>query len=124
MILFLHFIQVHPHLKTRYGNLLSGGGDPGLICFIVSRCFRVLFFILQLQISCGVALTDDVNGKYYDFDLSKLARQSIREQNKCSHIAPDNFPGPPTFVSSSQTKQLEKKTLRKTDFMPTLSNGK
>ena len=82
--------------------------------------FRGLTF-LYIQDKCGIVLTDDRDGKYYDVDLSKQAIQSIRDKN-IPHMAPNHYPGPPTFVASNQIDEAYNLPLK--EFSPALSNGK
>lgn len=71
-------------------------------------------------------MVDDDGGQYYDFDLSRLAREA-RDRNELPHMATSayadgNSPGPPIFVSSSKID--ENQQIHSPQFMPILSNGK
>ena len=70
-----------------------------------------------------MALEGDGDGKYYHFNLSELARQSILDYNATPHMAPDNSPGPPSFVQSSKNNTDSDKFSQR-EFSPKLSNGK
>ena len=72
-------------------------------------------------------MVDEGAGQYYEFDLSRLAREVQRDRNGLPHMASnisavDNSPGPPIFVPSSKIDQDQQRNTP--EFMPILSNGK
>ena len=72
-------------------------------------------------------MVDEVTGQYYEFDLSRLAREVQRDRNGLPHMAfntsaINNSPGPPIFVPSSKIDQHQQ--IHSPEFMPILSNGK
>ena len=72
-------------------------------------------------------MVDEGGGQYYEFDLSRLAREVQRDRNGLPHMASntsanDNSPGPPIFVPSSKIDQYQQ--IHSPEFTPILSNGK
>ena len=62
-------------------------------------------------------------GRYYDFDLSKLQRQTLRDQNIPPHLAPHPYsPGLPYFVPVENQNTVDNS--RQLEFKPFLSKGK
>ena len=68
-------------------------------------------------------MVDEDSGKYYDFDLSRLARECQRDQHALPHKAPEASHQPPILAPSSKTT-YDNQSMQFLDFMPVVSNGK
>ena len=79
--------------------------------------------LFHLQKTSGIALVGDEDGKYYDFDISKLTRQSCRKSDKVDDKV-THYPTPPNFEPISKEYPKNSYDFIQTEYHPALSYGK
>ena len=76
-----------------------------------------------LQKTSGIALVGDEDGKYFDFDISKLTRQSCRKSDKVDD-KDTHDPTPPNFKPISYEYPKNLYDFIQAEYHPGLSYGK